>query len=68
MGTSIKSLTGAIIAALLACRPVIALGWQEIAIIFVLGAILLGPPVYRFYQRLIEARRGKTLKGKDDES
>jgi hypothetical protein len=33
---------------LLACEPFIAIGWKEIFFIFVLGAILLGPPLYRF--------------------
>lgn len=35
----------------LACRPVLTIGWGEIAIIFVLLAALLGPPLFRLYRR-----------------
>jgi uncharacterized membrane protein len=42
---------------LLACQPVIAIGWREGLFIFVLIAILIGPPVYRFIRRIEEFRR-----------
>ncbi|HUE99472.1 MAG TPA: twin-arginine translocase TatA/TatE family subunit [Anaerolineales bacterium] len=32
----------------LACRPVIAIGWNEFLLLFVLIAVLLGPSLYRF--------------------
>ena len=47
----------AVLLAALACRPVIAIGWGEMAFVSVLIAILIGPPVYRFLRRLEELRR-----------
>lgn len=41
---------------LLACQPVLAIGWREAALIFLLIVLLLGPPVYRFLRRLEKAR------------
>ena len=38
----------------LACQPVIAIGWNEFLIVFVLIAILLGPLLYRFLRRVDE--------------
>ena len=37
---------------MLACQPVIAIGWKEILFIFILIAFLIGPPVYRFIRRI----------------
>lgn len=42
---------------LLACQPVIAIGWREGLFIFVLIAILIGPPVYRFIRKFEDFRR-----------
>ncbi|HSO12108.1 MAG TPA: hypothetical protein VLT51_07020 [Anaerolineales bacterium] len=42
-----------------ACEPVIAIGWKEIAFVFILMAFLFGPPLYRFIRRVEEARRQK---------
>ncbi|HET9910757.1 MAG TPA: hypothetical protein VFQ13_02650 [Anaerolineales bacterium] len=36
----------------LACRPVIAIGWEELLLLILLVAFLLGPPLYRFMRRL----------------
>lgn len=36
----------------LACQPVLAIGWREAALILLLIAWLIGPPVYRFFRRL----------------
>jgi hypothetical protein len=36
----------------LACEPVIAIGWREILIVFILVAIVFGPPVYRFIRKV----------------
>ena len=44
---------------ILACEPVIAVGWREILFLFILIAILLGPPVYRFIRRLEQLRKPK---------
>jgi hypothetical protein len=46
-----------LLVSLLACRPVIAIGWQEFLIFFVLLTLLLGPPLYRFVQRIENFRR-----------
>jgi hypothetical protein len=47
---------GTCVAALsvLACRPVLAISWNEFLIIGVLFAVLLGPPVYRLFRRAEE--------------
>jgi len=37
---------------LLACEPVIAIGWRELFIVFILMAFLFGPPVYRFIRKI----------------
>jgi len=37
---------------LLACEPVIAIGWKEILIVFILAAIVFGPPMYRFVRKV----------------
>ncbi len=42
----------------LACQPVLAIGWREAALILLLIAWLIGPPLYRFFRRL-EKRREK---------
>jgi len=49
----------ALIFGALACQPVIAIGWREGIFIFLLIALLLGPPVYRFLRRLENYRRQK---------
>jgi hypothetical protein len=36
--------------ALLACRPVLAIGWEEILFVAVLLAFLFGPPLFRLYR------------------
>jgi hypothetical protein len=40
-----------------ACRPVLAIGWNEFVIFFLLFLILLGPPLFRFLQRWGNVRR-----------
>jgi hypothetical protein len=48
----------------LACRPVIAIGWEEILLVLGLVIFLLGPPLYRFMRRIDDFRRGsRTKKG-----
>ncbi len=42
----------ALLLAMLACEPVIAIGWQELLILFLLFAFLLGPPIYKFIRRV----------------
>jgi len=53
-----------LILACLACEPVFAIGWEELAFVFVLLAILLGPPLYRFFRRLENYRRDQERKKK----
>jgi hypothetical protein len=55
----------AILLSTLACRPVITIGWQEIAIFIILLLFLLGPPLYRLYKRYQEYQSWKTKNGKD---
>jgi hypothetical protein len=43
----------------LACRPVITIGWGEFLIFAVLLVLLIGPPVYRFLRRLEKSREQK---------
>ena len=38
----------------LACQPVIAIGWNEFLIVFILFAVLLGPLIYRLLRRVEE--------------
>ena len=42
----------AILLTTMACQPVIAVGWNEFLFVFILIAVLLGPPLYRLIRRL----------------
>jgi len=42
---------------LLACRPVIAIGWPELIILVVLIGVLLGPLMFRLYRFLDKVRK-----------
>ncbi|MEO8355951.1 MAG: hypothetical protein ABI621_08555 [Chloroflexota bacterium] len=42
---------------MLACQPVIAIGRNEFLFVFILIAVLLGPPLYRFIRRVEEFLR-----------
>ena len=48
-----------LIFSLLACKPVFAIGWNELLFLFLLMAWLLGPPLYKFFRRLEEFRKHK---------
>jgi hypothetical protein len=37
---------------IVACEPVFAIGWRELGIIFLLVAIVFGPPAYRLLRRM----------------
>jgi hypothetical protein len=37
---------------IVSCEPVFAIGWRELGIIFLLAALVLGPPAYRFLRRM----------------
>jgi hypothetical protein len=45
--------------AMLACEPVIAVGWRELLCIFVLMAFLFGPPLFRLIRRIEDSQRQK---------
>jgi len=44
---------------MLACRPVITVGWQEIGILVLILAVLMGPALYRLWRRLDEFQNWK---------
>ena len=44
----------------LACKPVIAISWNEFLIVGILFAVLLGPPIYKFIRRVEEFLRHKS--------
>lgn len=48
---------------LLACRPVITIGWQEIGILLLLLLVLIGPLLFRLYKRFDEFQKWKAKKG-----
>jgi hypothetical protein len=52
--TAARSLSGiiALLFSTLACQPVIAVGWNEFLIVFILFAVLLGPLIYRLLRRI----------------
>jgi hypothetical protein len=43
----------------LACQPVIAVGWNEFLVVFILFAVLLGPLIYRLLRRVEEFLKRK---------
>jgi hypothetical protein len=53
-----------ILSGLLACRPVLAIGWGELLAIFLIMAVLLGPPLFRFWLSLSDFRDFKHNKKK----
>ncbi|HBG73836.1 MAG: hypothetical protein A2X25_01000 [Chloroflexi bacterium GWB2_49_20] len=52
---------------LLACRPVLAIGWEEIVLLLALLGFLFGPPLFRLYRRLQKFKSGPHLKKKRNE-
>jgi len=44
---------------LLACRPVLAIGWGEFFFLVVVIVVLIGPPLYRLIRRIENANRDK---------
>ena len=41
----------------LACRPVIAIGWEELLLLFIVIGLLLGPFLYRLFRRIEKFRK-----------
>jgi hypothetical protein len=61
----IKRLVSAIsllVLGMLACEPVVAIGWREAFFIFLLMSFLFGPPLYRFLRRLENFHRNDRKK------
>ena len=58
----ISAIIGLITISILACEPVIAIGWRELFFIFILMAFLFGPPLYRFIRRVENFRRNDRKK------
>jgi hypothetical protein len=44
---------------ILACRPVIAIGWGEFLSLIIVIGILLGPPLYRFMRKIEDYRKNE---------
>ena len=42
---------------LLACRPIIAIGWPELILLVILVGVLLGPLMFRLYRFLDKVRK-----------
>lgn len=52
---------------MLSCRPIIAIGWPELIVLFILIAVLLGPllfRLYRFLDKIQKASRAEENKKK----
>ena len=49
---------------LLACEPVIAIGWREIFIVLGLIVFLFGPPLYRFIRTVDDFLKSRAKKDK----
>ena len=47
----------ALMLGVLACRPVLAIGWPELIILVVLIGILLGPLIFRLYRFLDKVKK-----------
>ena len=47
----------ALLAAAVACRPIIAIGWPELIILTLLIAVLLGPLLFRLYRFLDKVQK-----------
>lgn len=43
----------------LACRPVLAIGWGEFLILAIAIALLIGPPLYRLFREFEKSQRRK---------
>ena len=59
MNKKIMAGVSVLLLSMLACQPVIAIGWKEILFIFILIAFLIGPPVYRFIRRIENSLKQK---------
>lgn len=44
-----------VLLAMVGCQPVITVGWQEMVVLFVIVAILVGPLLFRMYRFWLRA-------------
>jgi len=63
-----RRLMGAVVLLLagLACRPVIAIGWSELAIVLVVAAVLVGPLLFRLYRMLARFQNSEDSRNSGD--
>jgi len=56
---SFRGLTGSCVLLLsaLACEPVFAIGWRELLVVFLVMALLLGPPLIGLIRKIVDFRR-----------
>lgn len=54
-----KVIWAGLVLSALACQPVLAIGWWEGVLIFLLIALLIGPPIYKFLREFEKSRRQK---------
>ena len=47
----------------LSCRPVVAIGWQELAILLVIAALVVGPLLFRLYRLLARFQEFRDTEG-----
>ena len=47
-----------LVISLIACRPVMTIGWGEIAIILVIALIVVGPMLWRVFRIISRLREG----------
>ena len=46
-----------LLSSIFACRPLITVGWNELAFLFLLVTFLLGPPVYKLIRKIEDRLR-----------
>jgi hypothetical protein len=49
---------------MLACQPVIAIGWEELLVLIILIAFLLGPTLFKLYRFLDKIQKARDLENK----
>ena len=59
--------SGLLLLSILACRPVITVGWQEIGILLVLFLVIAGPVLFRLYKRVNEFQNWKNREDKPED-
>jgi hypothetical protein len=62
-----RELTGVALLSLsvLACRPVVTVGWSELAILFVIVLFVVGPLLFRLYRILARSQKPEEREGRE---